>query len=281
MASQPAIFDVREADFRTAVLERSRDELVLVDFWAGWCAPCRQLAPILERLATTMAGRFVLARVNTDEAPELAASLRIQSIPTVLFFLNGRVVDEFTGVVPESTIRELVERHAPSTVEPLVRRAEEAEAAGRLEESLAALREALASAPEHPRANLALGHVALRRGLLAEARSALERVPAETPDGRGAERILSAFDFFDLAGAGEVDPQSPKADLDRRLRHAARLATTDHLTAALDELLAIITADKQFADGLARKAMLGIFVLLGQNSDTTRSYQDQMARILY
>jgi putative thioredoxin len=228
-----------------------------------------------------MAGRFVLARVNTDRDPDLAASLRIQSIPTVLFFRSGRVVDEFTGTVPEGTIRELIERHAPSPIEPLMRRAAEAEAAGRLEESLATLRSALAAAPEDARASFALGRVALRQGLLEDARGALERVPREAPEGRGAERILSAFAFFDLAGAPDPGPQSQGTELDQRLRQAARLATTDHLTAALDELLAIITADKHFADGLARKAMLGIFVLLGQNSDTTRSYQDRLARVLY
>lgn len=181
MDRQNAIFDVSEDKFREQVLERSKNELVLVDFWADWCGPCRQLAPILEKLASRGAGRFVVARVDTDQNANLAASLRVQSIPTVLFFREGRVVDEVIGLVPESTIEQMIAKHAPSAAEPLAREAESAEAKGDLARSEALWLEALAQDPNNERLHVGLARVLLRTNRVALASERLRRVESGDP----------------------------------------------------------------------------------------------------
>ena len=104
-------FDVTEADFRQTVLERSLDVPVLLDCWAPWCGPCRNLKPILEKLAREYGGRFVLAKLNTDEAPQISAALQIRSIPLVVLFVGGRPVDQFMGALPEGQVRAFLDKH--------------------------------------------------------------------------------------------------------------------------------------------------------------------------
>ena len=98
-------FDVTEADFEHSVLERSLQVPVLLDCWAPWCGPCRALGPLLEKLARDYGGQFVLAKLDTDKAPQISAALRIRSIPLVVLFIGGQVVDQFTGALPEGQIR--------------------------------------------------------------------------------------------------------------------------------------------------------------------------------
>ncbi|MFO0981975.1 MAG: tetratricopeptide repeat protein [Planctomycetota bacterium] len=274
------ILDVTEADFRTEVLERSRTDLVLVDFWAQWCRPCRQLGPLLEKLASHPPGRFVLARINTDLQSGLAASLRVQSIPTVLFFREGRVIDEFVGTLPESALEELIARHTPSPAAGIARAAEASEAAGDLARAEAAWQQILAQEPDHEGARFGMARVLLRTDRVRLAADHLRRVTSLAADARAAERLTAALPFFELSTTRKQPDQDP-GDLPSRLRRAAGFATSNQLTAAMDELLAILAIDKTFEDGLARKAMLALFVLSGPSSDTTRQYQDRLARLLY
>ena len=106
-------FDVNEADFESAVLQRSLDVPVLLDCWAPWCGPCKSLKPVLEKLALAYEGRFVLAKLNTDEAPEVAAALQLRSIPQVMLFIGGQPVDQFSGALPEGQVRQFLDRHLP------------------------------------------------------------------------------------------------------------------------------------------------------------------------
>ena len=110
-AATRLVLDVTEADFEATVLERSLDVPVLLDCWAPWCGPCRSLTPVLEKLAQAYGGQFVLAKLNTDEAPQISAALRIRSIPLVVLFIGGRPVDQFTGALPEGQIRAFLDKH--------------------------------------------------------------------------------------------------------------------------------------------------------------------------
>jgi len=122
-------FDVTEADFRQTVLERSLDVPVLLDCWAPWCGPCRNLKPILEKLVQDYGGRFVLAKLNTDEAPQISAALQIRSIPLVVLFVGGRPVDQFMGALPEGQVRAFLDKHIGEQVSEVdALRAEAAEA---------------------------------------------------------------------------------------------------------------------------------------------------------
>jgi putative thioredoxin len=114
----PLVFDVSETDFEAGVLELSMQVPVLLDCWAPWCGPCKSLGPVLEKLAEAYGGRFVLAKLNTDEAPNISAALRLRSIPLVMLFVGGRPVDQFVGALPEGQIRSFLDKHLPPAPEP-------------------------------------------------------------------------------------------------------------------------------------------------------------------
>jgi putative thioredoxin len=148
-APQDLSFDVTEADFRQTVLERSLEVPVLLDCWAPWCGPCRNLKPLLEKLVQAYGGRFVLAKLNTDEAPQISAALQIRSIPLVVLFVGGRPVDQFMGAQPEGQIRQFLDKHlGPQVSEAEQIRLEAAEAPD-AETAEALLREALSSEPDN------------------------------------------------------------------------------------------------------------------------------------
>src|SRR3954463_658694 len=124
MASSEFVFDVDEADFQTAVLERSKQVPVVVDFWAPWCGPCRALSPILERLVAARSGAVLLAKVNTDENPNLAGAFQIQGIPAVKAIRDGAVVLEFTGLLPEAQLEDFLNQIMPSETDNQIAEAE-------------------------------------------------------------------------------------------------------------------------------------------------------------
>src|SRR5262245_33320749 len=158
------IVDVGDGDFEREVLERSRDVPVVVDFWAPWCAPCRALGPVLERLAIDHPGAVRPARVNADEAPAVAQAFRIQSIPAVKGFRDGTVVAEFVGAHPEASVRQFLGSVLPTEADRMAREADARASAGDLDAAAAAYREALACDPRNPRANLGLARVHVAQG---------------------------------------------------------------------------------------------------------------------
>src|SRR6266702_8677838 len=139
--AEPVVIDVTDADFGTRVVEESRRRPVLVDFWAGWCQPCKTLSPILERLAQEKAGEFLLAKMDVDRNQYTAQQFRVMSIPNVWAFVDGKPVDQFIGAVPEPAVREWIERLLPTEADHEAGRAMEAEREGRLEDAEGGYRE--------------------------------------------------------------------------------------------------------------------------------------------
>jgi putative thioredoxin len=194
-----SIIDVTEETFTRDVIERSRQVPVVVDFWAGWCAPCRALGPILERLAQEANGSWILAKVDVDANPRLAGALEVQGIPAVRAFKDGREVAEFTGALPEPSVRDWLAQLGPSPADIAYDEGTALEAAGRLDAAAERYRQALAEAPAHAEASAALNRVELAQRAANLDRSDLERRAA-------AGDIDAILDLADLeAQSGDFD----------------------------------------------------------------------------
>ena len=217
-ARNGAVFDVDEAEFEQRVLERSKEVPVVVDFWADWCGPCKQLTPALERAAEARAGKVELAKVDVEKNKQLQAAFRIQSIPAVKAFKDGRLAAEFTGALPPAEVERFFDSLVPSEADELAASGDEA-----------ALRRALELDPSHPTARRELGKLLMKRGDTDEAIELLEGASGDfVADGLLARATLgddaalasafSAWDEGDLGAALEAlqDAFAREGDPDRR-----------------------------------------------------------------
>ena len=248
------VFDVAEANFEAQVLERSLHVPVLLDCWAPWCGPCRSLGPVLEKLADAYGGGFVLAKLNTDEAQNISAALRVKSIPLVVLFVGGQMAGQFTGALPEGQVRAFLDKHgvvpgavgaAPSPVEQLL-----ADAALQADPQVAEqmLTEALEFEPGHPAATLALAELWIAAGVLDDAATLLETLPADKRDDRHAA-LLKRIELARHRPPGDATElaariaASPK-DFEARFALAALHAYSGDFNAAFDQLLDVVMRDK-------------------------------------
>jgi putative thioredoxin len=262
--SAPALsFDVTEASFEAAVLERSLHVPVLLDCWAPWCGPCKSLGPVLEKVVQAYGGRFVLAKLNTDEAPQVSAALQLRSIPMVALFVGGRLVDQFVGALPEGQIRAFLDKHLPPHVSPVdALRAQAAEAPDDATAE-ALLHEVLALQPGHAEATLDLAERVINRGALQEARALLEGLPAEAL-GRRHEALMGRIEL--AANRPEGDPvalaariaANPK-DFEARFALASLQAYEGDFAAAFEQLLDVVLRDKAEERERARKQLVAWF----------------------
>ncbi len=277
------VFEATDRDFESAVIERSKQVPVVVDFWAPWCAPCRILGPLLERLAEEYGGEFVLAKVNVDENPGLAQAFRIQSIPLVLGFRNGEVAAEFTGALPESSVRQFLERVLPTAADREAEMGRKLFADGQKAGAEEAFRRALKLDARHGGALVGLARLLAERGEVEEALRCLERV-GPGPFAAEAEHLAAALRV--QSGSGDVDSLRARvaenpADLEGRLALARACAAAGQYEDALGHYLEVVRRDREYQDQAARKAMLDIFELLGPEHPLTARYRSELAKVLF
>jgi putative thioredoxin len=268
MAVDANVVEVTDADFSAQVLEESRKRPVVVDFWAAWCRPCLLIGPVLERLAGEHGGEFLLAKLDVDSNPRTSAAFRIQSIPAVKAFRDGRLVSEFIGAIPEQSIREWLRSVLPSEADRLAVQGEEEERVGRTNEAADLYSQALAQDPGHEIASLGLGRLAALRGNLEEARQLLTPLRPH-PE---AERLLAAVEVSEWAGPGG-DGQGPLAE-------AERSAAEGRFAEALEGFLREVATGGEHRDQ-ARESMLKLFSVLGEDDPLTREYRRKLAATLY
>ena len=254
-------------NFEAEVIQASMTVPVLVDFWAPWCAPCKSLGPILEKLELEYAGRFKLVKIDSDQEQQISQAFGIRSIPTCVLLANGQPVDGFTGALPESKVREFLDKHVPPALEEPELIEEEPLVPGS-QEAIAVLREAVALAPDNDEARFDLLRSLLQAGLDDDAKVALAPVMPKISTNRkfdAAQRILTAMDF--AAGCASNKQASSefqskiatnKRDFEARFALAQLHIGQRQWTLAMDELLEILMRDKTWAEEKARKTYVAI-----------------------
>lgn len=283
----PHIFDVSEQQFAVRVLQKSDELPVLVDFWAAWCGPCRTLTPLLERLAESYSGKLALAKVNTDVERGLAARYGVRGLPTVKFFRNGNVVDEFVGVQAEGTIRRMIEQHLPRKSEALLRQALTAKAAGRLDEALTALEQALAIDSGDDDIRLMLAELNFQAGRFDEAGRLAAALSTQTKAQPGSRALAARLEFTQIAADAPPTAELEQSIATRpddclaRTQLSARQVLAQDYEAALLQLLEIIKRSRTVGADAARKHMLAVFDILGGKGPLVSKYRNLLSTALH
>lgn len=276
--------DVSAADFEREVIEASKDIPVVVDFWAPWCAPCRALTPVLDKLEKEYAGRFKLAKVNSDENQELAAAFGVRSIPDVMAFKGGKAVSHFLGAQPERQVRAFIESLLPSPSELERARARELRAGGDAANAVAALRKAVHLDARNDLARLDLAELLIQLKQLDEAEAALAEIRPDTQLDARSDALKNALAFA-RSGGSEDDLEGKIAanpgDLEARLALAGAYANRRAWREAMDQLLEILRRDRGWRDGEARKQMLAIFNLAAGEAELVSEYRRKLSSALY
>ena len=291
-AASGPIKDSSIETFAADVLEASREVPVIVDFWAPWCGPCKQLGPLLEKVVSEANGAVRLVKVNIDENQEIARQLRIQSIPTVYAFKNGQPVDGFMGAIPESQLRAFVQQLTGGEAghdhaEEILAAADAAFAAGDVTQAAQAYGHVLQDEPGHPKAVAGLARCYLKSGDVERARKTLQLV---RPDGAGDEAIRAieaelklrdqaaqAGDTAGLRARLEADPNDHQARYDLAL---ALDAQSDR-DGALDQLLESVKRDRKWNEEAARKHLVTLFEAMGPTDPRTIAARRRLSTILF
>jgi putative thioredoxin len=284
------IKDGTDASFVADVVEASRVQPVIVDFWATWCGPCKQLGPALERAVTAAKGAVKLVKIDIDRNPAYAGQLRVQSIPAVFAFVDGRPVDGFMGALPDSQVKAFVDRLAKAgggedeALEEILDMAREALQLGDLGGAAQAYAQVLQHDPENVKALGGLARVYIAGGDKERAQEVLDMAPpdAKDPDLDGVRAALA------LAADAPADVREFEArlardagDLEARFELAKALAGHGRLEEAVDHLLAIIEADREWNDQAARKQLLTIFEAAGPMSEIAKQGRRRLSAILF
>ncbi len=292
----PPIKNSDTAGFMADVVEASQEVPIIVDFWATWCGPCKQLTPTLEKLVRAAGGAVRLVKIDVDKSPELSQQLRIQSIPTVYAFHGGRPIDAFQGALPESEIKAWIDKviataggsTPTSPVEEGLAAADAALTAGDSGSATAIYGQILTHEPDNVPAHLGLAKCHLQAGDTAAAREVIDRIPAESQKTPEVSAIVATLELAETAGAA--------AGRDDELRAAVAADENDHqarydlslalyaggdASAAIDALLEIIRRDRGWNDGEARTQLLKLFEAIGAMDPLVVEARRRLSTLLF
>ena len=285
------IKDVTAATFAEDVLAASQEALVLVDFWAPWCGPCKQFTPLLEKVVNSYGGKVRLAKVNTDEQQSLAAQLRIQSLPTVYFFSDGRPLDGFSGAQPEPALRQAIDRYLTSDdqdqISSLLESAEMAIAEGDLQGAAEVYAAILNEDRENADALAGLAQCYLKSGDVERAEQTIAMVPKSKIESSAVQGVIAALALTRKTGNSgsrkdfEVALKKDANDHQARFDLALALIAENENESAVDHLLEIVQRDRKWNEEAARKQLLELFNAWGPKNPATVNGRKKLSAILF
>ena len=283
--SDASTLTVTASTFMTDVVEASAQLPVLVDFWAPWYGPCRQLMPMLDRLAAEYAGRFKLAKVNTDEQQELAGQVGVRSLPTVVLFKDRTAVDHFVGIVPEAQIRQMLDKHVPAAQSGPLERAQAHKAAGDYAAARALIEPALAREPESVTLLTERAELIALDGDLDAARLELTRLQGIDPSHAAVKRLAARLAFADVIAANPdvraVKERAANGDVDAQHAMAVHQLLGGEVEPALHTWLTMMREQPRYRDELARKSLIAAFEVIGEADPIVSQTRRVMARMLF
>jgi putative thioredoxin len=290
-SAEGLVSDTTTQTFRKDVIEESRRQPVLVDFWASWCGPCKQLTPILEKAVRAAKGAVKLVKMNIDKHPEIAGQLGIQSIPAVIAFVNGQPADGFMGALPENQVIAFLERVTKQEIggeeKELLKSAEAALAAGDAATASALYSELLADDPANVSALAGLARALVDVGNIEDAKHILEQVPESKRNDGAVVTARAALEVAEqathLGPVAELEQKVAANPLDHQARFdlAVALNANNRRQETLDHLLEIVRRDRKWNDDAARKQLVQFFEAWGPTDEHTVAGRRRLSSILF
>ena len=280
------IIEINEQNFQQALLEESSKRLVVVDFWADWCAPCKALMPVLEKLANEYAGQFLLAKINADEQQNIAGQFGVRSLPTVIFMKDGQPIDAFQGAQTEKEIREMLDRHLPKPWDAQLVAAQEMLAEKDYQGALDVLRIAYKDSEQRYDIALSLAFTLLELNRCDEVQTVLDAVPMQDREAH-YERLIASLELKREAGKApeiqvlEEQLNKDPDNLELVYQLALQYHKNQHFKDALESLLGVIKKDRDFQEGSAKKAFLDVLASIGKGEPLAVEYQKKFFTLLY
>lgn len=281
------IFDVEESNFESVVVENSHKLPVLVDFWAEWCQPCQSLIPILHKIAEDFAGQLILAKVNSDQQQALVQQYGVRSLPTVKLFVNGEVVDEFTGALPESDILAMLDKYLERESDAMLAAAVAEYEKGNIDSAIEHMRQAAEIDPDNPRVQITYARVLLEHEQTDALQAFIENLSTEMQALPDISAIKAQLDIVGRLGEGVnaedllARIEANEKDSEAREQLSALYVSQGNYAAALEQLLEIMKRDRAYNDDAGRKGMLALFEMLGPENPLTAEYRRKMSLLLF
>jgi putative thioredoxin len=285
------IKDTTTQAFVKDVIEESRRQPVLVDFWAEWCGPCKQLTPVLEKAVKAAKGKIKLVKMDIDKHPSIPGQMGIQSIPAVIAFVNGQPADGFLGALPESQVADFIARITKDKLggeaQDLLKTADEALAAGHAEDAVALYSEVLHEDPSNVPALAGLARAQVATGALEQAKQTLARIPEAKQGDAAVAAARSALEVAEQAKSvgplGELEQKVAANPLDHQARFdlAIALNAAGKRDEAAEQLLAIVKRDRKWNDDGARKQLVQFFEAWGPTEEATVTGRRKLSSILF
>jgi len=281
------ITDVTNETFKALVVERSSEVPVLVDFWAPWCGPCQMLMPVLKKLLEEYDGKFVLAKVNTDEQQELAKTHGIRSLPTMHVYRHGEMVEEILAAQSEATLRIMLDRYIERPSDQIRAAAREAFQQGKHDDALSRLEAACQDEPDNHQLVLDYAELCMRCGELEKADASIAALPRDVRDETEATRLRNLLDFA-IAGKSAPDItalestiSSEPDNMQARYQLGAQYVLSDRFEEALEIFMQMFERDRSFQEDAARKSLLAIFDLLNNEGELVTRYRRKLFTLLH